>query len=447
LVVPDLVVRNARGALNGSLEADPAEATARASLQGKEIDFTLPAGQRVQAAELSASFDWDEKRGIRVVANALSGSIALPPTPYRVETGYDHLRVEITIPSGDDEAAAKVSLRGRLHDMLLQRRWGLRDVTAFFTSFGRRAGRPQATRRNRPWEVDAEVEAAGSRNRIDTDVLRMTFTGDARISGVYPYTLIQGKITGLQGEVGPARQAYSLRDFELKWDNATLEDGTVNMEGEKKLRTDCRVDTRSTCQLFVRLDGRLENMGFTYDTDCGQNTGDPVPPSVLINSMNQGCYVPEAPGAQGNYGGAAIDMLLGPLNSQLSQGTSRVSGGFIKSTQISGLGALLGNDTTGMESFALEVESRSVHRTSLKGRAAYHPETKLASPWETRLAAEYRPPLEKLASDSVWRARLKDHFTVETAVETRPENRDLEEERTISQRAGLRYRHRFWKLW
>jgi hypothetical protein len=111
------------------------------------------------------------------------------------------------------------------------------------------------------------------------------------------------------------------------------------------------------------------------------------------------------------------------------------------------LSALLGKDTTGMESFALEVESRSVHRTSLKGRAAYHPETNLDSPWETRLSAEYRPPLDKLASDSVWRARLKDHFTVEAAVETRPETRDIEEERRVSQRAGLRYRHRFWKLW
>ncbi|HEX2611971.1 MAG TPA: hypothetical protein VHO02_00055, partial [Fibrobacteria bacterium] len=228
LLVPDLAVRNSRGALNGSLTADPAEGSAKASLQGNGIDFTLPAGQRVQAAELSASLDWDQ-HGTHVVARALSGSIALPPTPYRVETGYDNLRVEIAIPPGDGEEAGKVSLRGRLHDMLLQRRWGLRDVTAFFTSFGRRAVRPQATRRSRPWEVDAEVEAAGSRNRIDTDVLRMTFTGDARISGVYPYTLIQGKITGLQGEVGPARQAYSLRDFELKWDNATLEDGTVNM--------------------------------------------------------------------------------------------------------------------------------------------------------------------------------------------------------------------------
>jgi hypothetical protein len=208
--------------------------------------------------------------------------------------------------------------------MLLQRRWGLRDVTTFFTSFGRGPGRTAATRRSRPWEIDAEVEAAGSRNRIDTDVLRMTFRGDVRMSGVYPYNLIHGKITGLQGEVGPARQAYSLRDFELKWDNATLEDGTVTVEGEKKLRADCRPDTRQTCQLYVRLDGRLENMGFTYDTDCGQNTGDPVPPSVLINSMTQGCYVPDASGGQGNYGVAAIDMLLGPLNNQLSQGTSRV---------------------------------------------------------------------------------------------------------------------------
>jgi hypothetical protein len=107
----------------------------------------------------------------------------------------------------------------------------------------------------------------------------------------------------------------------------------------------------------------------------------------------------------------------------------------------------MGSDSSGLEAVSLEVESREVYRVGLKGRAGYHPETKLANPMEYRMAAEYRAPLERLAADSAWRARLKDRFTVEAAVETRPEGRDVEEERQVRQRAGLRYRHRFWNLW
>src|SRR5690606_30462647 len=126
---------------------------------------------------------------------------------------------------------------------------------------------------------------------------------------IYPYMLVRGKVSGLQGEVGQVRQAYVLRDFEVKWDNVTLEDGVLYVEGEKRLRTDCRVETRQTCQIYIRLDGRLEDVRFTYDTDCGQGTGETVPPSVLINSMARGCYVAEAQGGDGNYGGAAFAML------------------------------------------------------------------------------------------------------------------------------------------
>jgi hypothetical protein len=370
--------------------------------------------------------------------------------PYRLETGFDHLRADINLPPPHAvESAPTLAVRGRLHEVFFQRKWGWRDATAFFTGFNRGGGsRPAAAgKRSRPWELDIDLEASGTRNRVDTDVLRMTFTGDARMTGVYPYTLLRGKISGLQGEVGQARQAYVLRDLEVKWDNVTLEDGTIYVEGEKKLRADCRADTRQTCQIYIRLNGRLEDVGFAFETDCGQSAGEPVPAGVLISSMTQGCYVSETSGGDVNYGGAAFAMLEPVLNERLSREFSRGSGGFIKSTQVSGLSALIGSDSTGLESVSLEVESREIRRVGLKGRAGYHPETKLANPMEYRLAAEYRPPLERLSTDSTWRARLKDRFTVEAAVETRPEGRDIEEERRVRQRAGLRYRYRFWDLW
>lgn len=448
LRVPDLVVGNGRGELAGSLEAGAGVSGVAAALRGDSVDVALPGGQRLRARGFEGALAWSADSGLRADATATSGFFALPPAPYRIETGFDRLRVEAVVPPTQAAVPPSLKLRGQFHDFYFQRRWGWRDVTGFFTGFNRGTTRVATTRRaSRPWEVDVEVEATGPRNRIDTDVLRMTFIGDVRMTGTYPYTLVRGKISGLQGEVGQPRQAYVLRDFELKWDNVPLEDGTLNVEGEKRLRADCRPDTRQTCQIYVRLDGRLEEVGFTYDTDCGQNAGEPVPPSVLINSMAQGCYVSETPGSEGNYGSAAFAMLEPALNERLSQGFARGSGGFIKSTQVSGLGALLGSDSTGLEAVSLEVESRSIHRVGLKGRAGYRPETKLSNPMEYRLAAEYRPPVEKLASDSAWQARLKSRVTVEAAVETRPEGRDIEEERRVSQRAGLRYRYRFWTLW
>jgi hypothetical protein len=449
LRIPDLTLINAQGSrLEGNVTVDLDRLEARALLSGRRFSLVLPGGEQFRAQELATTAQWTRERGVVARLEANSGFVVLPTAPYRVETGFDKVWATVSLPPDHTAVAPTLKLEGRLHDFLFQRKWGWRDATAFFTGIGRGGARaPSSTRRSRPWDLDINLEAAGTRNRIDTDILRMTFTGDARLTGVYPYMLAYGKVSGLQGEVGQTRQSYVLRDFEVKWDNVTVEDGLLHVEGEKRVRADCRPDTRQTCQIFIRLDGRLEDVGFAYETDCAQSTGEPVPPSVLINSMAQGCYVSETPGGEGNYGSAAFAMLEPALNDRLSRGVSRTSGGFIKSTQVSGLSALIGSDSSGLESVALEVESRSMYRTSLKGRAGYHPETKLANPMEYRLAAEYRPPVERMASDSAWRARLKNRFTVEAAVETRPEGRDIEEERRVRQRAGLRYRHRFWNLW
>src|SRR5690606_14521780 len=149
---------------------------------------------------------------------------------------------------------------------------------------------------------------------------------DARLVGVPPYALVSGKMSGLQGEVGQVRQAFALRDFEVRGDNVPLADGSLIVEGEKRLRADCRAETRQSCQIYVRLDGRLKEVGFAYETDCGQSTGESVPPSVLINSMAQGCYVAESPGGEGGYGSAAFAMLEPALNERLSREFARGSG-------------------------------------------------------------------------------------------------------------------------
>lgn len=413
----------------------------------QRFSWTLPSSERFDLRDATATFTRDPRGGMDATLVARSGNVLASTAPLRLETGFEQLDARAHVPPPSAATPPKLALSVRLQDFFLQRRWGMRDATAFFAGLGRPASRPAQAGPARAWELDVNLEATGARNRIDTDVLRMNFIGDARVTGMHPYLLVNGKLTGMQGEVGQPGQSYTLRDFEVRWDNVAAEDGLLTVEGDTRLRADCRPDTRQTCQVAVRLDGRLEEVGFTYETDCGQITGDPVAPAVIISSVAQGCFAAETQGSEGSYGAAAFAMLEPALNQRLTREVSRGSAGFIKSTQVSGLSALLGSDSTGLESVSLEVESRSVHRVGFKGRAGYHPETKLANPMEYRLAAEYRPPLERIWSDSTWQARVRGRVTVEAAVETRPEGRDLEEERRVRQRAGLRYRYRFWDLW
>ena len=133
-----------------------------------------------------------------------------------------------------------------------------------------------------------------------------------------------------------------------------------------------------------------------------------------------------------------------------SQGIKAVSGGFIQSTQVSGLGAHVGggDSSSTYEPYSVEVQTKEKYRVSLKGRAGYYPERKLANPWEGKLGIEYRPPLEELVSDSASREKIKDRWTVEASVETRPpDHLDVEEERQVRQQVGLRYHYRFWNWW
>ena len=418
----------------------------RANASTEAFAAQLPDGRRFDVRNATAGLSRESDGYLEADLDADSGTVTFATNPHLLESGFSDLNAGVRLPPRASARPPALTLAARIRDFNLQRRWGLRDATAFFAGIGRAAPRASAAP-SRAFELDASLEAVGTRNRIDTDILRTNFIGDVRVTGIHPYLLVNGKLTGLQGEVGQSGQAYTLRDFEVRWDNVTPEDGLLTVEGDTRLRVDCRPDTRQTCQVAVRLDGRLEEVGFTYETDCGQITGEPAAPAVLISSVAQGCYAAEAPGSEGSYGAAAFAMLEPALNQRLTREVSRGSAGFIKSTQVSGLSALLGSDSTGLESVALEVESRSVHRVGFKGRAGYHPETKLANPMEYRLAAEYRPPLEKVVEDSAWSARLRDRVTVEAAIETRPQGRDLEEERRVRQRVGLRYRYRFWDLW
>lgn len=449
VTAPDLRVRHSQGGeVNGQLEARLAQpVSVNFSFSGPKVTAVLPNGQEFKAQDVSGKMAWVKGGALKLSGQARSGSFKMPGSSVRVESGFERLRLELSIPPADATELPKVLVRGRVRDFLFQRK----DLQAFVRSFGRTKaeGSGASNRRSKPWETDLALEAVGTNNHIETDILRFSFLGDLEVKGVYPYTLFNGKLTGLQGEIGPAGRVYDVRDLEVKWENSTLDEGTVYVEGDKKLRADCAPTTQRTCTMFIKLNGRLDEMNFSYDTDCGQNVGEPIPPTVLINSMTQGCYSAESGGGWNNEK-AAINLAVEPtLNYGLSKGVKWASGGIIQSTQVSGLSSFMNSDTAGVleQPVALEVQTREKYRVSLKGKAGYHPEVKLADPWEYKLALEYRPPLERLAKDSLWQTRFRDRVTLETSVETRPPEVRDEEVRQVREQVGLRYHYRFWDLW
>jgi len=454
---PDLRIRNSEGGeINGQLQAHLLDSlSARLDFSGSEVQLALPQGQRVQAHDISGSASWEKGKDLHITAKAGSGTFRASDAPLRIEGGFEGLQVDGSIPPPDATEVPKLVMRGQVKDFLFEREMGFNDIKSFFRGVGRRkeSGALPSSKRSKPWDLDLQLEAVGDSNRINTDVLRLSFLGDLEIKGIYPYTLVNGKLTGLQGEIGQSGASYDVSDFEVKWENSTLDEGTVYVEGTKKLLVDCSPNTERTCSIFVKLNGQLSEMNLGYDTDCeppGQSVGVPISPTTLINWATQGCAspVPEN-GVGGDVGEAAVNIIQPTLSQGLTKGIKKAGlGGIIQSTQVSGLGALVGGDTTGMEPLAVEVKTQEKYRLSLTGKAGYYPERKLEDPWEYKLAGQYRPPLEKVVKDSVWQSRLKDRLTVETSVETLPPDlQAFEQQQQVRQEVGLHYRYRFWNWW
>jgi hypothetical protein len=201
----------------------------------------------------------------------------------------------------------ELRVKGRLRDFLFKHKIGFRALQKSIV----KVKVDKRKKRSKPIDLQLALETAGANNRVETDVLRMAFVGDLAVRGVYPYTLLTGEFSSLKGELGQTSQSYDITDFDLKWQNATVEEGRITVEGGKKLRVNCKPETERTCNVYVKLAGRLDEMAFTYDSDCGANTGENLEPTALINSVSRGCWSEEdvAGAGNGNYGEAVVALL------------------------------------------------------------------------------------------------------------------------------------------
>ncbi|HKP95805.1 MAG TPA: hypothetical protein VJ385_08620 [Fibrobacteria bacterium] len=454
LRVPDLRASDRGGVtLSGEAEGDLNGAPkVTAKLRGRNLALQWPGVQRLVLSDAEASLRLDSN-GLLAQARVGKAEFASSKPPVSMRGSLENLDAEYfrpPAPKGSKglQAAStpQLKVKAKLRDFLFKHKIGFRELQRSI----RTVKTDKRKKRVKPVDLQLTLETAGSGNRIETDVLRMVFVGDVTVKGVYPYTLLSGEFSALNGELGQTSQSYDISDFDLKWQNATVEEGRISVEGGKRLKSDCRPETERTCNVYVKLAGRLDEMAFTYDSDCGGNSGETMEPAALINSVSRGCFSEEyvAGAGGGNYGEAVFALLEPTINEKLTSVGDRFSGGWIKRTSVSGIGTAVSGDTTGAEPIAIGVESKEKWGVSVKAKAGYHPEKKAQNLWENKLAAEWRPPLEKASKSSEWKRRVRDRVTLEASVETRPDEKLNEQNRQdVRKQVGIRYRYKFWNLW
>lgn len=421
-----------------------------AKVRGEGLALQLQGLRKLVFRDVEASVRIDSSG---TAAAARVGKVAFQSAKGAVAANGDLENLFLNFSKGRPGANGKepipqLGLKARMRNFNIKHKIGFREMQRFF----RTVKVDKRKKRIRPMDLNISLEAVGGENRIETDILRMYFTGDLAVKGIYPYTLLSGEVSALSGEIGQTSQSYNIVEFGLKWQNATMEEGRVYVEGGKKLRVDCRPETKRTCNVFIKLEGRLDEMAFTYDSDCGQTAGgEVIEPAALINSVSRGCYSGDyvSGAGGGGYGEAVFTFLEPTISDNLTRRVSQATGGWIKSTQVSGIGAMVSRDTTGIaEPISVGVESKEKWGMKVMAKAGYHPEKKVLNPWENKVALEWRPPLEKVAKGSDWKRRVRDRVTLEASAETRPEEKlEEEEERQVRRQVGIRYRYQFWNLW
>lgn len=455
LRIPDLRASNSGGVtLSGSADcefAGPPRVTAK--IRGENLALQWPGIQKLILKDADASLVVDSS-GLRAKATVGKADFASSKPPISMRGSLEQLDLEYFQPPSPkaakgppiaSAATPQLKVKARMRNFLFKHKIGFRELQKSI----RTVKTDKRKKRVKPIDLQLNLETVGAENRIETDVLRMFFVGDVAVKGVYPYTLLTGEFSALSGELGQTSQSYDITDFDLKWQNATVEEGRISVEGGKRLKSDCKPETQRTCNVYVKLAGRLDEMAFTYDSDCGGNSGENLEPAALINSVSRGCYSDEyvAGAGGGNYGEAVFVLLEPTINEKLTSVGDRFSGGWIKRTSVSGIGSAVSGDTTGSEPIAIGVESKEKWGVSFKAKAGYHPEKKVQNPWENEVAMEWRPPLEKASKNSEWKRRVRDRVTLEASAGTRPDERVKEENRQVREQVGIRYRYKFWNLW
>ncbi|MFP4416668.1 MAG: hypothetical protein ACLFSB_05315 [Chitinispirillaceae bacterium] len=453
LRVPDLYVRNQKGqeltgnAVYGLIEGG----RTRVRLQGEafavrwgEADYVTLDDINLRMMADSVSMVVDADIG-RADLSYLAPPLNVDGIIQDIDLEYEQMVGRAKEP---EASPPELNFEGTLRDMTIAYR--LRSIQALQNIFAGNGDRTRksSSERDAAIQLNVSLQTEGTKNRIDTDVLRMPFTADVTIQGTYPYALANGRFSALDGEIGAAGQSYDIQNLQVKWLNVPVEQGSVSMESAKMLAEDCEPGTTDSCTVYIRLDGELEEMQFTYETDCGGEFGAGANVSAIIFSVRRGCYSPEfaGGGVQEGYGSQALGLLEPTISQSLTRLTERLTGNWIAGTNITGLGALAADSAT--EAIAIEIVTKQFWGLRLRAKAGYRPDVReSATPWESKLGLEWQPPLDSIITSKKWEDILEDNILIEASISTEPENAESTLEDEISRRLGIIYRYKFWNLW
>jgi hypothetical protein len=309
--------------------------------------------------------------------------------------------------------------------------------------------------------VDINIETAGRGNAFESDVMRFAYVGNVSMIGTYPYALMRGRVTSVSGGIGTKKQAYTIKSMEIKWLNAPLEEGELDLNAEKRLARSCEpketgpADENDTCAIRMNLTGVLSEVKFAYDSDCrgGYGSGS-ADVSAMLFSVRRGCYSPLA--SSGSGGLTYQEQVLGLLDpfasGYLSEGLGKLSGNWIQSAQVSGISALAqdrkGGDSTG-EAIGVEIMSKEFWRVRFRAKSAYNLQyADQFNPWSYRMGVEWRPPVFRMVQDPVWQSRIRNRITVDASVFTDPSHSTLPDNSdALRRRLGLNYDYDWWGYW
>jgi hypothetical protein len=467
VAIPAFSLKARSGAeLKGKFLFNPAAKSFSGSLAGASFAAKIGEGDKVKLSDVNMEVTADSLTMV-LKAAIRSGSAEHVKPPMRVAGDFSKVAVYYRAPMGKpdgvdgtrDKRLPFLRVSATLDSSEL--RYRLRSMETLQNLFKKTPER-RAAKRSTPMQVQIDLETAGTGNSIETDILRMNYVGNFSMAGTMPYALVQGRVSSQKGELGAKKQSYAIKRMDLKWLNTPLAEGKVNLEAQKRLARDCEAGTLDSCNITTHLTGELADLKFTYDSDCQSAYGAGVEVAALIYSVRRGCY--SSAFSAGGSGLSRQEQALGllePVASQyLSDAVGKLSGHWIASTQVSGLGALasdkkksgagVDSGSTAQEAIALEILSKEFWRTRVRLKSAYAPENAEAdNPWNYRAALEWRPPVPPFIESEKWRNRVRNNVNIEAAVYTNPD-RTQEEEKGggVLKRLGLNYIYGFWgTLW
>jgi hypothetical protein len=439
-------------------------------LQG-QISYSLVEGRLLQA-ELSGerfAFRWLENvvllEDLEVALSESGDGLTARARVERARATYyqglltaqadlRQLRVQVSLPQGEDttkvgpENGPVPSVTASALLSSTDVRYRIASFDALQQLFQTQPAAPRGYDVAQPVELDITISTRGEKNRIATDVAQLTYTGNVDIRGTWPYPLLNGRISGLDGTIGISEQAYELRQLQVKWVNEAVGQGQVDIEAFKQLAQSCEPEETDSCMVFTQLDGTLEDLQFSYETNCGGEFGAGANITALVLSVRRGCYSPELGAGQTgvSLGEQALALLEPQLSGRISELTRELTGQWIVGAEITGLGALLADSVT--QPISVELTSRKFLGLRLRARAGYRLDIReAANPWEYLLGLAWQPPLEDIIESPFWKRQLVDNLLLEASIESDPEADETVIEDAVRRRVGLIYRREFWKLW